>query len=108
VAGDYLARRSSAADGSVFVVDVASARTVLEPGAGGTPFDVREPSPDHELFRVMVETRPGEHVFLPLDYPLFTGHRVAMNSEDVIHTASLKEQFDAVLEYGLAHRMPID
>lgn len=56
----------------------------------------------------MAETRPGQHVFLPLDDPLFIEHRVAMNSEDTIYATRLREQYDAVLQYGLAHRMPTD
>ena len=87
---------------------MTSARTVLEPGAGGTPFDVTKTSPEGELYRVMAETRPDRHVFLPLDDPVFTDGTVAMNSEDVIYVTALKEQYDAVLQYGLAHRMPID
>lgn len=106
--GDYLAHRSTAVDGDVFVLGVTSARTVLEPGAGGTPFDVTETSPDDELYRVIAEAHPGTTVFLPLDDPLFSDETVAMNSEDVIYLTSLRDQFDAVLQYGLAHRMPID
>lgn len=106
--GDYLVHRSSAIDGTVIVVGVTAAKTELEPGASGTPFDVRETSPDDELFRVMAETRPAANVFLPLDDPLFSEHRVAVNSEDIIYAARLEEQYDAVLQYGLAHRMPID
>lgn len=104
--GDYLVHRSRAVDGTVIVVDVTSARTELEPGASGTPFDVRDSSPDNELFRVIAETRPGKNVFLPLDDPLFSEKRVAVNSEEVIYVSPLKNQYDAVLQYGLAHRMP--
>ena len=56
----------------------------------------------------MAETWPGETVFLPLDDPIFSDRRVAYNSEDVIDAAPLNEQYDAVIEYGLAHRMPED
>lgn len=104
--GDYLVHRSPAITGTVIVVAVTSARTKLEPGASGTPFDVRESSPDNELLRVIAETRPGENVFLPLDDPLFSEHRVAVNSEEVIYVSPLEKQYDAVLQYGLAHRMP--
>jgi hypothetical protein len=47
-------------------------------------------------------------VFLPLDDELFAERTVAYNSEDVIYVTALEEQFDAVLQYGLAHRMPVD
>jgi hypothetical protein len=45
-------------------------------------------------------------VFLPLDDPLFTDRRVAYNSEDIIYATSLADQYDAIIQYGLAHRMP--
>ena len=35
--GDYPAHESPVLDGSVLVADFTSARTELEPGAGGTP-----------------------------------------------------------------------
>lgn len=104
--GDYLVHRSPAITGTVIVVAVTSARTELEPGASGTPFDVRDSSPENELFRVIAETRPGEDVFLPLDDPLFSEHRVAVDSEEVLYVSPFKNQYDAVLQYGLAHRMP--
>lgn len=47
-------------------------------------------------------------LFLPLDDPLFSDRIVAYNSEDVIYAASLNEQYDAIIQYGLAHRMPED
>ena len=47
-------------------------------------------------------------MFLPLDDPLFSEHHVAVNSEETIYAARFKEQYDAVLQYDLAHRMPID
>lgn len=107
--GDYLAHQSTVVDGSIVVIGITSARTELEPGAEGTPFDITEStSPDNEVLRLMAETWPGQTVFLPLDDPLFVDRRVAYNSEDVIYAASLKEQFDALLQYGLAHRMPVD
>jgi hypothetical protein len=104
--GDYLVHRSSAVDGSVIVLNISSARTELEPGAEGTPFDVIDTSPENELLRVMAETWPGRTVFMPLDDPIFSEHTVAFNSEETIYVTSLNEQFDAVLQYGLAHRMP--
>lgn len=106
--GDYLVHRSTAVDGSAITVAVVSAKTVLEPGATGTPVDVRKTSPENELFRVMAETRPGRTVFLPLDDPLFTDGAAAVSFEETVYVAALKEHYDAVLQYGLAHRMPID
>lgn len=104
--GDYLAHDSSAVGGSIFVVGFSSAKTELEPGAGGTPFDVTSTSPEHELLRRMAESNPGRNVFLALDDPLFSDRLVAYNSEDVIYATPIREQFDAILQYGLAHRMP--
>ena len=107
--GDYLAHTSTVIEGSIIVVGFNSARTELEAGAGGTPFDILEgASPDNELLRLMAETWPGQTVFLPLDDPLFSDRTVAYNSEDVIYAASLNEQYDAIIQYGLAHRMPED
>jgi hypothetical protein len=91
------------------VVGFTSARTVLEPGAGGTPFDVLESaSPENEILRLVAETWPQQTVFLPLDDPLFVNQRVAYNSEDVVYATQLGEQYDALIQYGLAHRMPVD
>jgi hypothetical protein len=107
--GDYLAHESMVVKGSIIVIGFTSARTELEAGAGGTPFDIQESSsPENEILRVMAETWPGQTVFLPLDDPLFEEHRVAYNSEDVIYATPLGEQFDALIQYGLAHRMPIN
>ena len=107
--GDYLAHTSSAVGGSIIVVGFTSAKTELEPGAGGTPWDILESaSPDNELHRIMADTWPGRTVFLPLDDPLFSDRTVAYNSEDVIYVTSLNEQYDAIIQYGLAHRMPED
>jgi hypothetical protein len=104
--GDYLAHTSKAIDGAMIVVGFASARTELEPGAGGTPWDVLDSaSPDNEVYRVIAETWPGHTVFVSLDDPLFAG-RVAFNSEDVIYATSIRDQYDALIQYGLAHRMP--
>ena len=93
--GDFLAHRSTVVDGSVIAIGFTSARTELEPGAGGTPFDVRDTSPEREILRVMAETWPGQTVFLPLDDPLCVERKVAYNSEDVIYAASLSTHFDA-------------
>lgn len=107
--GDYLAHESSVVGGSIIVVGFRSARTELEPGAGGTPWDIlASASPANEINRIMAETWPGQTVFLPLDDPIFSDRRVAYNSEDVIYAASLNEQYDAIIQYGLAHRMPED
>ena len=107
--GDYLAHESLAVEGSVFVVGFSSAHTELEAGAGGTPFDISESaSPDNEILRVMAERWPNLTVFVPLDDSLFVDRRVAYNSEDVIYASPLREQFDALVQYGLAHRMPVN
>jgi hypothetical protein len=107
--GDYLTHASEVVDGSTFVIGISSARTDLEPGAEGTPWSVvNSRSPGNELLRTMAETAPGRTVFIPLDDPLFADRTVAYNSEDVIYVTSLGEQFDAVMQYGIAHRMPVD
>jgi len=56
----------------------------------------------------MAQTWPSQTVFLPLDDPHFGDRIVAYNSEDVIYATSLNEQYDAIIQYGLAHRMPED
>ena len=107
--GDYLAHESAVVDGSILVIGFTSARTELEPGAGGTPFDILESaSPENEILRVIADAWPNQTVFLPLDAPLFVDRSVAYNSEDEIYATSLREQYDALIQYGLAHRMPID
>jgi hypothetical protein len=107
--GDYLAHESPEVGGSIVVIGFSSARTELEAGAGGTPFDiVGSASPANEILRMMAETWPNQTVFLPLDDPLFNERSVAYNSEDVIYASPLGEQFDALVQYGLAHRMPIN
>ena len=107
--GDYLAHESPVVGGSIIVIGFTSARTELEAGAGGTPFDILESaSPENEILRVMADAWPDQSVFLPLDDPLFVDRKVAYNSEDEIYATSLREQYDALLQYGLAHRMPID
>lgn len=107
--GDYLAHTSPVVNGSVIVIGLASATTELEPGAEGTPWDILESaSPDNELLRVMAQTFPDRTVFLPLDDPLFADRTVAYNSEDVIYITALEEQFDAIIQYGHASRMPVN
>jgi hypothetical protein len=105
--GDYLVHRSTAIDGSVMVVGAVAAKIELEPGSSGTPYDVLRTSPKNELFRLMVETWPGQTVFLPLDDPMFTNGGVPVNFEETIYVCALKEQYDAVLQYALAHRVPL-
>jgi hypothetical protein len=103
--GDYLTHRSEAAEGSVFIIGFTSASTVLEPGAPGSPYDIVQSSPDDELLRLMAETWPDLNVYLPLDDPLFSKKRVAYNNEDVIYAVQLGDVFDALFQYGVAHRM---
>lgn len=107
--GDHLAHVSEIVDGSIVVIGFTSAATELEPGAGGTPWTIRDSaSPEHELLRLLAETLPDETVLMPLDDVLFTERTVAYNSEDEIYVTALARQFDAVVHYGLAHRMPSD
>ncbi len=107
--GDHLAHETPVVGGSILVIGFTSARTELEAGAGGTPFDVKDSaSPENEILRMMAETWPDKTVFLPLDDPLFIDRRVAYNSEDVIYTTPVAEQFDALVQYGVAHRMPLN
>lgn len=106
--GDYLAHDSSVVDGSVIVVGFSAARIELEPGAGGTPFDVGATSPENEILGLLAGTWPDRDVFLPLTDPLFSARTVAYNSEETIYVTRLAEQFDVLIQYGLAHRMPID
>jgi hypothetical protein len=107
--GDYLAHTSTVVDGSIFVIHFSSARTELEPGAGGTPWDIlQSDSPENEVLRILAETWPGRTVFLPLDDALFAERKLAFNSEDVIYATALREQYDALIQYGIAHRMPED
>jgi erythromycin esterase-like protein len=103
--GDYLAYRSGTTEGSVFIIGFTSAETVLEPGAPGSPSNIVQSSPEDELLRLMAETWPDLNVYLPLDDPLFSEKRVAYNSEDVIYAVQLADVFDALLQYGVAHRM---
>ena len=106
--GDYLVHRSPAVTGGIIVIDIVAARIELEPGATGTEFDVIDSSPDYELFRTMAETFPGKTVYLPLEATLFRDQTVAVNYEETIFVATLGDQYDAVLLYGSAHRMPSD
>jgi hypothetical protein len=104
--GDYLVHQSAAVDGSIIILGITAATIELEPGATGTAYDVRDASPANELFRVMFETWPEQTVFLPLDDPLFAADGVPMNFEGTIYVTAPKTQYDAVLQYALAHRVP--
>ena len=77
--------------------------------AEGTRWDVvGSESPENELLRLMAETAPNRTLFLPLDDPLFAEQTIAYNSEDVVYITPLKRQFDAIIQYGVAHRMPVN
>lgn len=106
--GDYLVHTSPVVDAGIIVVSFTSARTDLLPGAGGDPVDVRSTSPEGELFRLIAETWPGRTVFLPLDDPIFSTERIPVSYEETVYNTSLAKHYDAVLQYGLAHRMPAD
>jgi hypothetical protein len=70
-------------------------------------YDVRDASPPNELFRVMVESWPDQTVFLPLDDPVFASGGVLLNFENTIYICGPVEHFDALLQYPLAHRVPL-
>ncbi len=106
--GDYLVHTSPEVGSGIVVVSFTSAHTDLLPGAHGDPVDVLSTSPDGELFRLIAETWPGLTVFLPLDDPMFSTERIPVSYEEKVYTTSLAEYYDAVLQYGLAHRMPAD
>jgi erythromycin esterase-like protein len=106
--GDYLVHRSDAAGRNVIVLGISAAQIELEPGADGSPFSVLDASPDNEILRLMAETWPGQNVFLPLDDPLFSNRTIAYASEETTYVTALRNQFDVIVQYGLAHRMPID
>jgi hypothetical protein len=106
--GDYLVHRSSATGGNVIVLGISAAQIELEPGADGSPFNVLDASPNNEILRVMAETWPGQNVFIPLDDSLFSDRTVAYASEETTYVTTLRNQFDVIVQYGVAHRMPID
>ncbi len=54
----------------------------------------------------MAESFPDRTVFLPLDDPVFASGGVLLNVEEVIYHCAPAEQFDAVLQYPLVHRVP--
>ncbi len=47
-------------------------------------------------------------VRFPLSDPVFSEERVGYNSEEVVYATPLHEVFDAVIQYGVAHRWPAD
>jgi hypothetical protein len=102
--GDYLVHQRPAVSGSVFVVSVNAARVI--PQGGGTPGYRLGDSPRNELFRTMDETWPGQTVYLPLDDPLFSELGIPVNYEETIYVCALREVYDAVLQYPLAHWTP--
>lgn len=104
--GDYLVNESRAVGGSVIVVGVTAARIEPEPGATAR-FDVLDASPRNEVFRIITETWPQRNVFLPLDDPLFGRGGVPMNYEGSIYRGAPAQVYDAFLQYGLAHYIPI-
>ncbi|MDH3292348.1 MAG: hypothetical protein OEO20_13315 [Gemmatimonadota bacterium] len=105
--GEYLVRRSAVVDGSAFVIGVSAAYIQPAPGSTQSPYDVRNASPPNELHRVMVESFPNRTAFLPLDDPLFATGRVLLNVEEIIYSCAPAEQFDAILQFALAHREPL-
>ena len=106
--GDYLVHESAAAGGSVVILDVGVAQIVSDFEPVQFPdWDVRDASPDNELFRVMAETWPGKVVFLPLDDPVFSAGRVPMNFEGEIYVGAPRRTYDVFVEPPLAHRVPL-
>lgn len=104
--GDHLVNRSDAVGGSVFVLAAVPAR--IHPPAGGEAgFDLEDASPPNELFRVMHETWPGRTIFLPLDDAVFSRGGIPLNFEGIIYTCAPKAQYDAVLLYSEAQRIPV-
>lgn len=101
--GDYLVHRSRAIGGTVFVMDVSPARG--EPGTGGAiaDWDIRDSSPEGEIFRLMDETWPGRTVFLPLDDPVFGAGGIRMNVEAEIYVCAPRRQFDALVLLPVGH-----
>jgi hypothetical protein len=102
--GDYLVHKSAAVGGATIVLAVVAARGESTPG--GPVVDRLAESPANEVFRLMTETWPGQSVFLPLDDPIFLGGGVPMNFEGTIYVGSPKQQYDGLLLYPLAHRVP--
>ncbi len=105
--GDHLVHRSTVVNGSVFVVFATAAHIQPAPGSPAPPYDVRNASPPNELLRVMVESFPDRTVFLPLDDPVFASGGILLNVEETIHHCAPVEQYDAVLQYALAHRVSL-
>lgn len=57
---------------------------------------------------MLAEAWPGKTVFPPLDDPALAEGRVAVDYDGSVHAVPLAEHIDAVLQYGLALRMPPD
>ncbi len=105
--GDYLVHESAAVGGSVIVLNVNPARIVSSPGGATTLFDIRDASPDNELWRLMNEAWPDQTVFLPLDDPVFAAGGVPINYEGTIYLAAPKRHYDILVLLPLAHRVPL-
>ncbi|MDH3498191.1 MAG: hypothetical protein OER21_15645 [Gemmatimonadota bacterium] len=105
--GDHLVHRSTVVNGSAFMIFVTAAYIQPAPGSTAPPYDVRNASPPNELLRVMVEAFPDRTVFLPLDDPVFASGGILLNVEETIYPCEPVEQYDAVLQYALAHRVPL-
>ncbi len=106
--GDYLANSSTATNGSAIVIGFTSAKTLPKPGAGATPIDIVESSPEPELPRMMAETWPEMNVFLPLDDPVFSDMRTSYDSEEGIYATPLFEVLGAIVKHGVADRWPAE
>ena len=106
--GDYLVNQSTVVGGSVFVVGVSAARIMASSGGSNPVYDIMNESPANELWRTMTEVWPGETVFLPLDDPMFLDGGIPVNFEDKIFVCALKKQYDAVVQYPVANRVPLN
>ena len=105
--GDYLVHRSAAAGGSAISVGVFPARVTADYDSPFDDFDIRDASPENELFLVLADGWPGQTVFLPLTDPLFAEQQVAMNYEGTIETSEPARHYDAVVVLPLTHRIPL-
>jgi len=101
--GDYLVHKSPVAGGSVIVLDVSAAHIVSIPGSGVPDYDLAA-SPKNEILQVMNETWPDQIVFLPMDDPLFSSGRVAINSSGEVYVGALKRHYDVLVLLPIAHR----
>jgi len=105
--GDYLAHRSPAAGGPVFVLCVTPARLVSEGASPTTLYDVMSESPGNELWRLMHEAWPDRIAFLPLDDPVFGTGGVLMNFDGTVYSGAPKAHYDALVLLPLSHRVPV-